>query len=200
VDELVVMDPDSGQSLRDFLMTAPARRVQTPVGLEVIHRIDREFEPITDHVLGPRRHVRPAPHYSKPCVISVGTKIARGGHFTEHSKLLTPDHMYLFHLKFCDFDAYCGAMDQRNAVTEAIGAGIKDTAIGRHWFAEERGDDRKLFEAFADLELQDGFDFRGIRKQMHRSWGPRGETGFYEFKRPEFGTQYLLPERFNGVF
>ena len=200
VDELVVMDPESGVNLRQFLEAARPRRVLTPVGLEVIHRIDKEPDPVADKVLGPRRHVRPAPHYSKPCVISAGTKIARGGHFTQFPQLITPEHMYLFHLKFCDFDAYAKAMDHRNAVTEAIGVGFKDAAIGRHWFAEDRGEDRAVFDAFAELEMQDDFDLSAIRKQMHRSWSPRGETGFYQFKRPDYGTQYLLPERFNGIF
>ncbi|TNF59533.1 MAG: hypothetical protein EP307_10320 [Rhodobacteraceae bacterium] len=200
VDELVVIDPQAGQSLPDFLAAQPQRRVLTPLGLEVIHRIDIEDQPIGAHVLGPRRHVRPAPHYSKPCVLSLGTKIARGGHFTQADKLVTPDHLYLFHLKFCDFDAYRAAMDRRNAVTAEIGAGIKDTAIGRHWFAEERGEDRAVFDAFARLQMQEGFDMGPLRRKMHRSWKPRGDSGFWQFDRPDHASQYHLPDRFNGVF
>lgn len=200
VDELLVMDPQSGVNLREFLASSKPRRVLTPVGLEVIHRIDLEPEPITDAVLGPRLHVRPAPHYSKPCAISAGTKIARGGHFTAFDRLITPEHLYLFHLKFCDFGAYCAAMDNRNAVTAAIGVGYKDAAIGRHWFAEDRGEDRAVFEAFAELDIQEGFDFSAIRQAMHDSWTPRGETGFWQFKRPDYKTQYVLPDRFSGIF
>ena len=200
VDELVVMDPDCGMDLREFLAQSRPRRVLTPVGLEVIHRIDCEHEAITDTVLGPRRHVRPAPHYSKPCAISAGTKIARGGHFTAFDRLITPEHMYLFHLKYCDFDAYRTAMDHRNAVTDAIGVGVKDAAIGRHWFAEDRGDDRAVFQGFRALELKDGFDFSAIRQHMHDTWSPRGDTGFWQFKRPDRNWQHVLPDRFNGVF
>ena len=47
--------------------------------------------------------------------------------------------------------------------------------------------------------MQEGFDFGFMRKRMHRSFKARGETGFYEFNRPEYDTQYLLPERFIGV-
>ena len=61
VDELVVVDPAAGQNLTDFLAAQPMRRVLTPLGLEVIHRIDLEPDAIGDRVLGPRRHVRPAP-------------------------------------------------------------------------------------------------------------------------------------------
>lgn len=200
VDELVVVDPGHGMNLAEYLEAAPERRVLTPVGLEVIHRIDVEAAPVTDAILGPRRFVRPAPHYSKPCIVSTATKLARGGHFAQHPKLHAPDELYLFHLKFCDFDQYSQAMNRRNAVTEEIGGGVKDTAIGRHWFAEARGEDRAIFERFADLEMQDGFDLGYVRKRMHRSFGPRGDTGFFEFKRPEYPVQYALPERFFGIF
>ncbi|MEQ6247840.1 glycosyltransferase family 2 protein [Sulfitobacter sp. HNIBRBA3233] len=199
VDELVVVDPDAGKTLLEFLETAPTKRVFTPLGLEVIHRIDIEEAPITDRIIGPRMHVRPAPHYSKPCIVSTASKLARGGHFAQHPKLHTPDELYLFHLKFCDFAQYADAMNRRNAVTEEIGGGIKDTAIGRHWFSEARGEDRATFEAFADLDMQDGFDFSMMRRKMQRSFKPRGETGYYEFNRPSLNTQYRLPDRFRGV-
>ncbi|WP_424986844.1 glycosyltransferase family 2 protein [Microbulbifer sp. S227A] len=199
VDELVVLDPQAGTDLPGFLASVPPNRVLTPLGLEVIHRVDLEHDVIDDHVLGPRRHVRPAPHYSKPCVVSSGTKIARGGHFTQYERLHTPDHLYLLHLKFCDLAAYTEAMDRRNAVSAATGAGIKEAAIGRHWFAETRGDDRAEFEAFSALRMQDGFEMGPLRKRMHRTWRKRGETGYWEFDRPEFDTQYLLPERFSGL-
>lgn len=198
VDELVVVDPETGLNLLDFLREQPLRRVLTPVGLEVIHRIDVEPEAITDHIIGPRRHVRLAPHYSKPCVVSLGTKIARGGHFTQAEKLFTPDALYLFHLKFCDFPAYVEVMNRRNEVTQATGVGIKDASIGRHWFAEARGEDRAVFDAFAARDMVE-FDMKPVRKRMQRSYKARGETGFYQFDRPENDQQMKLPERFVGV-
>ncbi|SMC40599.1 glycosyltransferase family 2 protein [Primorskyibacter flagellatus] len=199
VDELVVVDPQTGQGLLDYLRDQPIRRVLTPVGLEVIHRIDKEDAPVTDHILGPRRHVRLAPHYSKPCIVSTGTKIARGGHFTQASKLFAPDPLYLLHLKFCDFGNYVTTMNARNAVTAQTGASVQDASIGRHWFAEARGEDRAVFEAFADLSMEKGFDLGWVRKRMHRTWKERGETGYWQFDRPDIARQYVLPERFNGL-
>ncbi len=200
VDELVVVDPDAGMNLREWLEQAPENRIYTPVGLEVIHRIDREDQPADDQILGPRRHVRLAPHYSKPCITSTPAKLSRGGHFAQYGKLHTPDALYLMHLKFCDFSAYAEAMDRRNAVTADVGGSVKDAAIGRHWFAEARGEDRAIFDAFADLKMEEGFDLKWVRRKMQRSFAPRGDTGYYEFKRPEFPTQYKLPDRFNGLF
>ncbi|MGR3320978.1 MAG: glycosyltransferase family 2 protein [Pseudooceanicola sp.] len=200
VDELVVIDPAEGKTLLQWLETAPKRRVFTPLGLEVLHMIDTEEDPVGPHVIGPRRHVRVAPHYSKPCIVSTGTKIARGGHYTQFDKLFTPDALYLFHLKYVDFGAYCAVMDRRNAVTEAVQVdNARDAAIGRHWFAEARGEDRAVFDAFAELPLQPDFDMRPVRKAMQRSWKPRGNTGFWEFDRPEDERLFLLPERFSGA-
>lgn len=199
VDELVIVDPDAGKTLLEFLETAPLRRVLTPVGLEVIHRVDIEPEQIKDQIIGPRRHVRLAPHYSKPGIIALGTKIARGGHFTQASKLFTPDELYLLHLKFCDFTAYTDVMDHRNAVTQSVGGDFKDVSIGRHWFAEARGEDKAVFEEFTNLKMEEGFDLRPVRKAMHRSWKPRGDTGYFQFDRAETNTQYKLPDRFIGV-
>lgn len=199
VDELVVIDPEDGRTLLEFLKDARKGRVLTPLGLELIHRIDVEKQPVTDHLLGPRMHVRLAPHYSKPCVVSVGTKIARGGHFTQFDKLFTPDSLYLLHLKFCDFGEYVGAMNRRNQITQDIGGSVQEISIGRHWFPDARGEDRALFDDFAQMEMVPGFDMRPYRKKMHRSFGPRGETGFYQFNRPDYALQFRLPDRFKGV-
>lgn len=199
VDELVVVDPNDGRNLLEYLGEQPKKRMLTPLGLEVIHRIDLEQEAITDQIIGPRRHVRLAPHYSKPCIVSHGAKIARGGHFTQYDTLHAPDELYLLHLKFCDFAEYSAVMNARNKVTQDIGVGVNKASIGRHWFAEARGEDRAVFDAFSALELQDGFDLGWVRKRMHRSWGPRGDTGFFHFKRPDYPMQYVLPDRFVGA-
>lgn len=174
VDELVIVDPDSGVDLAGFMAIQPEGRILTPLGLEVIHRVDLEREPVDDIILGPRRHLRPAPHYSKPCVVSTPAKLSRGGHFAQFGRLFTPDDLYLLHLKFCDFRTYVATMDRRNADARGVGAEVKDAAIGRHWFAQARGDDRTVFAAFAALEMVDGFDMRPLRRKMQRSFRPRG--------------------------
>ena len=199
VDELVVVDPAAGMDLLQFLKKTKGKQVLTPVGLEVIHRIDIEPDAIGEQIIGPRRHVRIAPYYSKPCIVSLGTKIARGGHYTQHDKLVAPDELYLLHLKFCDFANYVTVMNARNAVTQSVGVGIKDAAIGRHWFAEARGEDRAVFEAFGKLEVKDGFELGWVRKKMHRSWKPRGESGYWNFDRTDPEGQYVLPDRFVGI-
>ena len=59
----------------------------------------------------------------------------------------------------------------------------------RHW----------EIEGFAALELQEEFDMTPLRRKMRRTFKPRGETGFFHFDRPEYDTQYVLPQRFAGL-
>jgi len=56
-----------------------------------------------------------------------------------------------------------------------------------------------MFEAFADLEMVEGFDMSPFRRKMRRSFRARGDTGFYCFDRPDYTQQFILPERFVGV-
>ncbi|GGE22671.1 hypothetical protein GCM10011360_08950 [Primorskyibacter flagellatus] len=200
VDEIVVVDPAAGRGLLEFLERRRSNRVFTPLGLEIVHIVDEEPDPITGPVIGPRRHVRLAGHYSKPCVISAAVKVARGGHYTTFPELIAPEYLYLFHLKYCDFPTYAEVMDRRNAVTEAVGvADHKDASIGKHWFAEARGEDRAVFEEFARYERIDGFDMTDYRAEMADTFRPRGDQGMYEFDRQKRPLLFTLPERFVGV-
>ncbi|MEL7167625.1 MAG: glycosyltransferase family 2 protein [Pseudomonadota bacterium] len=199
VDELVVWDPGAPGNLKTFLEQRSKGAVITPLGMEIIHRVDIEDAPITDHIIGPRRHARPAPHYSKPCIISCPVKISRGGHFTQYDKLVAPDPLFLFHLKFCDAGVYSGVMNQRNEMTKSLAVGEKEASVGRHWFEGFRGEDRAIFEKFSDLRMEDGFNVGFLRKKMHRTFKARKDTGFYQFDRPEYAIQFKLPERFIGA-
>ena len=46
VDEIVAVDPQAGKNLLEFLQSRRPNRVFTPLGMEVIHRIDVEPDPI----------------------------------------------------------------------------------------------------------------------------------------------------------
>lgn len=199
VDELVVWDPGAPGTLKSFLEERSKGSVLTPLGMEIIHRVDIEHDPVDDQIIGPRRHVRPAPHYSKPCIISSPDKIARGGHFTQYEKLITPEPLFLFHLKFCDFGVYTGVMNQRNEMTKELEVSALEASVGRHWFEGHRGEDRAVFEAFKELRMEEGFDVAFLRNRMHRSFKPRKDTGFYQFDRPDYDIQFELPERFIGA-
>lgn len=198
VDEYVVIDPEAGMDLLGFLERAPGRKVLTPLGLEVMHRVNEEVEPITGPILGPRRFARVTYHYSKPCVIGAPAKISRGGHFSSFGELFTPDAMYLFHMKYCDLGQYGGVMDRRNEAVAVSGAKKGETGIGGHWFPEERGDDEALFRGIVSKPVVRGFEMSQYRKKMHDGWSRRGEE-LWQFPRGEFEHLHEVPERFFGV-
>lgn len=198
VDEYVVVDPALGLNLLEFLDKAPGRKVLTPLGLEVLHRINEEQDPITGPILGPRKYVRVSYHYSKPCIIGAPAKVSRGGHFSEFDSLITPDALYLFHMKYCDVGQYTGVMDRRNATVAASGLEKDQTGIGGHWFPEERGDDKELFLGFMSRPIVRGFEMSQYRRKMHDTWEPRSH-GLWHFQRGTFGHSHELPERFFGV-
>jgi Glycosyl transferase family 2 len=199
VDELVVMDPVSGMDLAQFLTNQDGGRVMTPFGLEVMHLRQQEPDPVDNLILGPRRHVRMAMHYAKPCIVSAPVKLARGGHYSEYPSLDMPDDMYLLHLKYCDFEQYAAALDRRNAMVADID--VKDpkkVLVGSHWFAQLREDDA-VFAAIDAMEISPGFDFAPERAQMQRTWRARDDKGMWHFDRHEAERLHVLPDRFDGL-
>jgi len=199
VDELVVMDPNSGIDLGQFLAAQAGGRVLTPFGLEVVHLRAREPDPVDNLILGPRQHVQMAMHYTKPCIVSAPVKLARGGHYSEYASLEMPDDLYLFHLKYCDFGQYSGALDQRNAMVAEIE--VKDpkkVMIGTHWFAQSRQDEA-VFAGFDAMPVSEEFNFADVRARMQKSWRARDDKGMWHFDRSEADRLHVLPSRFFGV-
>lgn len=199
VDELVVVDPATGKDLGDWLRDQPGGRVLTALGLEVLHHPDEELADVKQGVLGARQYVRTSMYYSKPCVVSATARIARGGHFSSFPKLFLPDDLYLIHLKYCDFDAYVETLEARNGFADRSAVSFRKTSIGRHWFSRFREDDAVVFKAFGAVTLEEGFDLDPYRRRMRETFGPRGDSGFFQFDRTEDSKKYRLPERFFGV-
>lgn len=200
VDEIVAVDPASGETLFDRLARLKGKRLLTPFGLEVVHRPTVERGAIEGPILGPRRHVQIAPKYAKPCLVGRSARLSRGGHYATHDRLEMPDDVYLFHLRYCDREVYSRTLDRRNAAVALTGATRPAEAmIGRHWFPEAR-DDAALFDGFDRREVIDAFDFAAQRQAMADSWAPRPQTPFWQFERPEDPRLYRLPDRFLGLF
>jgi hypothetical protein len=199
VDELVVLDPATGQDLAGWLAAQPRGSVLTPLCLELVHDRATETETIGPHILGPRRYARTLLKYCKPCVISTQTHLSRGGHFASEPRLSCPDPLYLFHLKYCDFATYSDTMTARNRVAAATGTQAAKSHVGRHWFAEFRGEDAAIFDSFARLPADDSFDFSALRQGMRNSFGPRGDSGFFQFDIRDRPNRHRIPDRFFGL-
>lgn len=199
VDEFVVVDPASGMTLGSWLLeTAKPGVVRTAFGLEVVHLRDREPESVETSILGPRLHAQITSWYSKPCIVSCPTKLSRGGHYATFEKLVQPDFLYMFHMKYCDFDLYADTLNRRNAMVKSMGVtDIKETTTNVQWFALNRDDDAE-FKAFEAREVDESWDFSAYRKSMAKTFGPRNNA-LYHFKRQESAKLFKLPERFAGI-
>lgn len=198
VDEFLVVDPISGHDLGSFLQTARKRTVRTAIGLEVLHLPDREKDDINISILGPRRHAQLNPWYCKPCLISRRTKLSRGGHYCSWDQVNPADHLYLFHMKFCDFGLYVDTLNRRNEMVQSMGVkDVKDTTTNRQWFAKDR-DDEGLFAEFGTRDIDESWDFSAQRAQMKDTYRFRSND-LYHFDLDVTDTLYKLPERFAGI-
>ncbi len=198
VDEFVVIDPATGHDLRSWLDAHPARTVRTAMGMEVTHLPSEEPEPVSGAILGPRRWAQMNCFYAKPCIISRKTKLSRGGHYAEHDRLDMPDCLYMFHMKYCDYDLYVDTLNRRRAIIDGMNIeSTKDTTTNIQWFAQNRDDDG-TFRAFEERPRDTDWDFAPYRAQFHESWGPRGHN-LYHFKRANPTALFRIPERFAGI-
>lgn len=198
VDEFIVVDPATGLNLKTWLDQAPRKTVYTAMGLEIVHMRSTEDAPVDDGIIGPRMHAQVNLHYAKPCIVSKAAKIARGGHYSEHHRLDMPEFLYMFHMKFCDFDVFADTLDRRAAfVAEQRKHGDGIVRSNPQWSRKGR-EDSALFAAFERRPRRDDFDLGEVREQMYRSWEPRVHD-MWHFHRPDYDEIYRLPDRFAGV-
>lgn len=198
VDEFIVVDPSSGMNLKTWLDEAPTKTVYTAMGLEIVHLRSKEKDPVTSNILGPRMHAQVALHYAKPCIVSHPSQLGRGGHFSEYNKLNIPDFLYMFHMRYCDFDLFTATMNRRNTFVEAQQAlAGEDLRTNPKWFKENRKD-LETFKAFEERPIVESFDFNHVRASMQATWKER-QNGLWHFQRPEYQELFKLPERFMGV-
>ena len=82
MDELVLVDPQTGQGLRDYLVGVARGQVLTPLGLQQVGG-------------APPYHVQTRPELSKPCVLSTPTALSRDATLSRFERLNMPDDLYL---------------------------------------------------------------------------------------------------------
>lgn len=200
VDEFIVVDPDTGYDLRGWLEANPKKTVRTPLGMELIHYPEKEPDSIMEGpILGPRRFATVNLWYAKPCIVSRDIHLSRGGHYCTYKKLDMPDPLYLFHLKYCDFDLYVDTLNRRQEVVAKMD--IQDhrkVVTNVQWFAKDR-DDAATFRKFTDRRLREDFDFSGLRAGLRKTYEPRNHD-LYHFKYPKTPDLFQVPERFHGIF
>lgn len=199
VDEFLVVDPQLGLSLPEFLEKRRGKIVITPIGIEVVHRAVEEFDPIEPTILGARRFGRYSSLYCKPCITSAPIRFSRGGHYSDHAELQVFRHLYLFHMKFCDRGLTIETKRRRMALAASTldEQGEKTSKISDRWFGDPE-DAAKELDELAAMPVRNAFDFSDRIEEMQESWAPR-EGGFYHFARHEAKELSVIPERFAGL-
>jgi len=198
VDELVVFDPKTGLNLAQFLQKRKASII-TPIGLEVIHRLDSEPEPIKDSILKVRHFCRYSSYFSKPCLVGKPVNFARGGHYAKDPELKLFRNLYLFHLKYADFDQYRGRLQNRAQAMAALELDKESGAsFSAHWFNEGQGFGAEI-ERLSALPEMSEFDLSEEIKWMDETWEQRNEFGLWHFKKKVGERLFPIPERFQGI-
>lgn len=201
VDELVVVDPAISPSLRDYVTAINPKggpKVLTPFAIEMVHTPDLEPEKITDDrkILSVRRNFRLNANYAKPCITATKIDIVPGGHFATHPHLHLDPHLYLFHLRFIDYDLCAQRLATRRAQREIQSGALEDVS------REKTGWDT-AWDTYISLckekPLREDVEFAEFRAEMKAGWRQKKEVYWAPGGARPRGL-YSLPERFAAVF
>lgn len=198
VDEFIVLDPKSNMTLTEFL----ARRgkvIITPIGVEVVHRRDIEDGDIAGGILKNRRFCRYSSYFSKPCIVGKAVEFSRGGHYAKETELKVFRNLYLFHMKYCDYEIYRGTLGKRAEAVSKLGIDDpSESIISAHWFAEEDGFGEEI-DRLAFMPTSESFDFSAQIDEMNKTWSLRNEKGLWHFQKNVGDRLYPIPDRFADI-
>lgn len=203
VDEIVAPDPDIHHNLVDYLSAfdEDARPpVISPFALEMVHNPTLEPDPITvgRSILDVRRIFRLNANYNKPCITRNKIVFAPGGHFAnERRKYLAPN-LYLFHLRFIDYQMTEERLSLRRAQRTQQSGALDDTE------RKVTGWDNawETYKKLSSLNpVAETVDFPEEREKLNAGWRKKDEKSpFYTFGGSRSREVYKLPERFAHVF
>ena len=197
VDELVVLDPDQGDSLTGYLARyegGPAPRSISPFGVEIVHNPDLEPDPLVPggRVLDKRSLFRVNANYAKPCLVRQDVSFTNGGHANNHQPRFLDDHLYLMHLRFYDYDRSCARLSGR--------ADLRQDTDAR----ETQNQWAKNIATYKKLALQTPREttihFPEFRRRMLEEAQDlhNGKVTFFGGGRSK--DLYRLPDRFTALF
>lgn len=203
VDEIVAVDPAVSDNLVEYLkrFDSDARPpVISPLAIEMVHNPTLEPEPITEdrNVLDVRRIYRLNANYNKPCITRNKITFAPGGHFAnERRKFLDPD-LYLFHLRFVDYDMTEARLFLRKSQRTRQSGALEQTK------RKVTGWDN-AWETYKQLSMKEPVaetvDFPDLRQKLNDGWRRKDEKSpFFTFGGGRSKELYQLPDRFARVF
>jgi hypothetical protein len=198
VDELVMPDPAIAGTLREYCESS-IPDVVTAIGLNVQHVPDLEGPLDLMRQITPQRSwVFPSSSMCKPLLINRDVRWSPGSHSAD--AVLAFDHLYLFHLRWVDFESGIRRLTRTRAMAWAAGAS------GDHARLTDDDWNRQLF-AFAKLPRDEPADLepsssplRSFLDAVRASQSGR-EFQTYKIDLALWGSRlWKLPDRFVGTF
>ncbi|MCB2129405.1 MAG: glycosyltransferase family 2 protein [Rhodobacteraceae bacterium] len=203
VDELVVLDPDAGGNIRDYLNSKFANGrpppALSPFAVEMVHTPASEPDPIRADapILSVRRNFRLNSNYAKPCIIRGRTNFSIGGHGSNLQNVALDPSLYLFHLRFVDVEISTLRLNSRKSLNESRLGAMDET--GRAKNSWDTG--TESFDLLSRLEpVAETMDFPDFRKAMVEGRSQAPSTGNWFFKNMRSKDLYRLPDRFTTLF
>lgn len=200
VDEIVAVDPDIAQGLLEYFSSIkrPAR-VISPMGLETVHNPKLEKTKLTSSVkiLKARRSFRLNSNYAKPCIVRVPLSFSVGGHSCSEDRRVLDTNLFLFHLRFVDYDISVERLKTRQEMRNTQDGDQKATKRNQTTWDQALDSFMLLSEQKPVAEQSDFPEFAKIMRDGKRSAAP-GKHWFFGGGRSK--ELYRLPKRFSKLF
>lgn len=124
IDEFVVVDPATGQTLPDYLSALPPRASYSALGLDVGQHIGHESPAdFSRPLLSQRKLAMVSARYTKPAIIMKPVTWGAGLHRIKGRNFRIDPNLYLFHF---------GMVDQKQAEARAKNAELLKAGWGNH--------------------------------------------------------------------
>jgi hypothetical protein len=202
VDELIVLDPETGRNPIQHILEHTQTDVISPFAIEIIHRLDLE-EPLdpTRPILSQRRFGRINATYCKPCIHRVPIKWSIGQHYSDRPELALSKHLFLFHLRYIDKEMLLSRQNQRLSRISDGSGHLVTGAAGEGW-QHSVGGMENFLQSFVDKGQPEETDFKfeWQRDRIMRSWEFDPASGFWRHQRLHNRRTYTLPDCFADCF
>lgn len=202
VDEIIVLDPAYGSDLTGYILSIPRQhQVITPLGLEIVHRVDLESDYDNARpMFAQRKFVRFNGWYTKPNTTSVPLIWGPDGHGASHDQIYLDDNLYTFHLKWFDQNFHINRHRDRLKLRFTDDDG-KEVIVGAGSWSWSEATYLVVANSFLRMPIlppERSFDFSRQRQRVLSSF-TEGKTGMYRISWSVDGTLHHLPDRFVGL-
>ena len=184
IDEYIIVDPQVGMSLAEYLSASSQKDSLSGLGLDVIQHLDEEQDidpgrPFLDQ----RRYAQVASRYTKPCITFRPLRWGSGMHRIKGHNFRIDPNLYIIHT---------GMIDARIAKVIGSDADRHAQGWGKHQLRRE-----KVFRTVRSAPAIEGDVFFPVARHHMALWRP-----FWALNKPGHpnGDAIVrLPERFRGV-